>query len=99
MLNYHSKKTLLFLGLKYHSNLLSYCSKLPPFQGKFNVINIHMVIEPKMAVNYCSISFTTLAPKAAPCQFQSRIKFSSFFSLKKRSKTSQLIPTVYQGQG
>jgi hypothetical protein len=37
-------KTLLFLGLKYRGNLLSYCSYLPLFQGKFNVINIHMVI-------------------------------------------------------
>ncbi len=44
MVNYRSKKTLLFLGLKYHRNLLSYCSNLPPFQGKFNVIYIPMVI-------------------------------------------------------
>jgi hypothetical protein len=37
-------KSLLFLGLKYHSNLLPYCSNLPSFQGKFNVVNILMVI-------------------------------------------------------
>ncbi len=37
-------KTLLFLGLKYRGNLLSYCSNLPQFQGKLNVINIPMVI-------------------------------------------------------
>ncbi len=45
---YHGKlpwqKTLLFLGLKYNGNLLSYCSYLPSFQGKYNVINIPMVI-------------------------------------------------------
>ncbi len=45
---YHGKipqyKTLLFLGLKYHGNLLSYCSYLLSFQGKFNVINVPMVI-------------------------------------------------------
>jgi len=29
MVNYHGKKTLLFLGLKYCGNLLSYCSNLP----------------------------------------------------------------------
>jgi hypothetical protein len=62
MVNYRGKKTLLFLGLKYCSNLLSYCSNLLSFQGKFNVINIPMVIKSKMAVNYCSICFVTLAP-------------------------------------
>jgi hypothetical protein len=36
MANYSGKKTLLFLGLKYCGNLLSYCSYLPSFQGKFN---------------------------------------------------------------
>ncbi len=41
---YCGKKTLLFLGLKYSSNLLSYCRNLPSFQGKFNVINIPKVI-------------------------------------------------------
>ncbi len=45
---YHVKlpqyKTLLFLGLKYCGNLLSYCSYLLSLQGKFNVINIPMVI-------------------------------------------------------
>jgi hypothetical protein len=39
MVNYRGKKTLKFLGLKYNGNLLSYCSNLPSFQGKFNVIN------------------------------------------------------------
>ncbi len=43
MVNYHRKKPL-FLGLKYCSNLLSYCSYLLSFQGKFNVINIPLVI-------------------------------------------------------
>ncbi len=43
MINYHSKKPT-FLRLKCHSNLLSYCCNLPSFQGKFNVINIPMVI-------------------------------------------------------
>ncbi len=56
-------KTLLYLGLKYHGNLLSYCSNLPSFQAKFNVINIPMVIWSKMAVNYHSICFITLAPE------------------------------------
>jgi hypothetical protein len=37
-------KKLLFLRLKYCGNLLSYCSYLPSFQGKFNAINIPMVI-------------------------------------------------------
>jgi hypothetical protein len=62
MVNYLGKKTLLFLGLKYRSNLLSYCRNLPSFQGKFDVINIPMVIQYKMAVNYSSICFITLAP-------------------------------------
>ncbi len=62
MVNYSGKKTLLFLGLKYHGNLLSYCSNLPSFQGKFDIINIPMVILSKMAVNYCGICFITLAP-------------------------------------
>ncbi len=76
MVNYGIKKTLLFLGLKYHSNLLSYCSNLlsycsnllsycsnlPPFQGKFNVINIPMVIYSKMTVNYCGICFIRFSP-------------------------------------
>ncbi len=44
MVNYRIKKPLLFLGLKYRGNLLSYCSYLLLFQGKFNVINIPMVI-------------------------------------------------------
>ncbi len=44
MVNYRGKKTLLFLGLKYCSNILSYCCNLPSFQGKFNVINIPIVI-------------------------------------------------------
>ncbi len=44
MVNYHGKKTLLFLGLKYRSNTLSYCSNLQSFQGKFDVINIPMGI-------------------------------------------------------
>ncbi len=43
MVNYCGK-TLLFLGLKNRVNLLSYCSNLPSFQGKFSVINIDMVI-------------------------------------------------------
>jgi hypothetical protein len=50
MVNYRGKKTLLFLGLKYHANLLSYCSYLPSFQGKFNDINIPMVIYRHSAV-------------------------------------------------
>jgi hypothetical protein len=62
MVNYRGKKTLLFLGLKYRGNLLSYCSNLPSFQGKFNVINIPMVIYSKMAVSYRSICFIALAP-------------------------------------
>jgi hypothetical protein len=62
MENYCGKKTLLFLRLKYHSNLLSYCSNLPSFQGKFDVINIPMVILSKIAVHYCGICFKTLAP-------------------------------------
>jgi hypothetical protein len=44
MVNYQGKKTLLFLGLRYLGNLLSYCSNLPSFEGKFNVINIPVVI-------------------------------------------------------
>jgi hypothetical protein len=40
MVKYGGKKTLLFLGLKYSNNLLSYYSNLQSFQGKFNVINI-----------------------------------------------------------
>jgi hypothetical protein len=36
--------TLPILGLKYCGNLLSYYSTLLSFQGKFNVINIPMVI-------------------------------------------------------
>ncbi len=44
VVNYRSKKTLLFVGLKYCGNLLSYCSNLLSFQGKFSVINIPMVI-------------------------------------------------------
>jgi hypothetical protein len=44
MVNYRDKKTVLFMGLKYHGNLLSYCNNLPLFQGKFNVINIPMII-------------------------------------------------------
>jgi hypothetical protein len=51
---YHGKllqyKTLLFLGLKYHGNLLSYCSYLLSFQGKLSVINIPMVIYPHSTV-------------------------------------------------
>jgi hypothetical protein len=62
MVNYHGKKTLLFLGLKYSGNFLSYCSNLQSFQGKLDVIKIPMVIYSKMAVNYCSICFITLAP-------------------------------------
>jgi hypothetical protein len=62
MVNYHGKKTLLFQGLKYHGNILSYCSNLPSFQGKFEVIKIPMVIKSKMAVNYSGICFITLAP-------------------------------------
>jgi len=31
MVNYSGKKTLLFLGLEYHGNLLSYCSNLLSF--------------------------------------------------------------------
>jgi hypothetical protein len=62
MVNYHGKKTLLLLGLKYCGNLPSYCSNLPSFQGKFDVINIPMVIQSKMAENYCGICFITLAP-------------------------------------
>jgi hypothetical protein len=63
--NYCGKKTLLFLWLKYSHNLLSYCSNLLSFQGKFYVINIPMVIKSKMAVNYLSICFITLAPDVA----------------------------------
>jgi hypothetical protein len=37
-------KNLLFLRLKYFNNLLSYCSYVLSFQGKFNVIKIPMVI-------------------------------------------------------
>jgi hypothetical protein len=44
VVNYYSKKILLFLRLKYSANLLSYCSYLPSFRGKFNVIKIPMVI-------------------------------------------------------
>ncbi len=46
MVNYRGKNTyyLIFLKLKYRSNLLSYCSNLLSFQGKFNVINIPVVI-------------------------------------------------------
>jgi hypothetical protein len=44
MVNYCGKKTLSFLGLNYRRNLLSYCTKLPSFQGKFDVINMPMVI-------------------------------------------------------
>ncbi len=54
----------LFLGFKYRRNLLPFCSKLLSFQGKFNFINIAVVIKSKMAVNYCSICFITLAPGA-----------------------------------
>ncbi len=61
MVNYDVKKTLLFIGLKYHSNLLSYCSNLPSFQVEFDVINIPMVSSSKMAVNYCGICFISLA--------------------------------------
>jgi hypothetical protein len=43
MVNYHSKKPI-FLGFKYRGNLLPNCSNLPSFQGKFDVINIPMVI-------------------------------------------------------
>jgi hypothetical protein len=44
MVNYRGKKILVFLGFKYYGNLLSYCSNVQSFQGKFNVINIPMVI-------------------------------------------------------
>ncbi len=43
-INYRGKKTLLFLGLKYRGNLLSHCSYLLSFQGKFNVVKIPLVI-------------------------------------------------------
>ncbi len=43
MVNYRGKKNLLFLGLKYCGNILSYCSNLMSFQGKFNIINIPIV--------------------------------------------------------
>ncbi len=62
MVNYWRKKTLLFLGFKYGSNLLSHCINLLSFQGKFDVINIPMAILTKMAVNYHGICFITLAP-------------------------------------
>jgi hypothetical protein len=68
MVNYRGKKTLLFLGLKYHGNLLSYCSSLTSFQGKFDVINITKVIQSKMAVNYRGICFITLAPGHLNCR-------------------------------
>ncbi len=52
--------------IKYRSilpnNLLSWHSNLLPFQGKFNAIKITVVIQPKMAVYCCGISFITLAP-------------------------------------
>jgi hypothetical protein len=35
-----------------------------PFQGKFNVIKITVVIDSKIVVNYCSICFIALAPGA-----------------------------------
>ncbi len=44
IVNYCGKKTLLFQGLKYHGNLLSYCSNVLSSQGKFDVINIPMII-------------------------------------------------------
>ena len=74
MVNYHGKKTLLFPGLKYRSNLLSYCSNLPSFQGKFDVINIPMVIQYKMALNYSSICFITLAPGYEKNELDKKVK-------------------------
>jgi hypothetical protein len=44
MVNYSGKKTLLFLGLKYCGNLLSYCSNFDLNLGRFDVINIPVVI-------------------------------------------------------
>jgi hypothetical protein len=45
-------KNLLFLGLKYRGNLFTYCSNLPSFQSKFNVIHIPIVI-------YCNSTVVT----------------------------------------
>jgi hypothetical protein len=60
--NYSSNFNPTFLRLKSHINLPSYYSNLPPFQGKFNVIKITTVINPKIAVNYRGICFITQAP-------------------------------------
>ncbi len=42
--------------------VLKYGSTLMPLQGNFKVIKITAVIKHKMAVNFRSISFITLAP-------------------------------------
>ncbi len=40
MVNYFSKAIYFFLGFKYRGNLLSKCSNLLSFQGKFNAIKL-----------------------------------------------------------
>ncbi len=54
-----------------------------PFQGKFNVIKITTVIQPKMAVNYCCICSTTLAPGAF---FAKKIEQKVFCTKHKKRK-------------